>query len=120
MDRELQSKTKVSTAQVGVLTVILKGKNVTQKDVANTLGLNESAITAMVKKLVSMKYIERHRNNTDARAYTLKLTQLGKNVQMNSRPPFKKINSQIEYILNNDEIANLADYLQRSTNEFEN
>jgi DNA-binding MarR family transcriptional regulator len=118
-DRTLLLEANISTAQTGVLTVISRGQDVTQKDVAVALGLNESAITAMVRKLIALKYVERRKSDKDARARILELTKLGQEIQNNVKPPFKSINNQIETVLDKGEIANLSDYLQRLTRSFE-
>lgn len=117
-DRELLAKANITTAQTGVMTVIANGKGVTQKHVAEALGLNESAVTAMVKRLVSLDYIERRQSDSDARARILTLTPLGKEVQTSVRPPFRKINKRIEETLSSEEVENLADYLERLTSAF--
>ena len=76
-DRDLVKRAGITTAQSGVLAVIARGKNVTQKQVASALGLNESAVTAMVRRLLSLGYIDRKVSETDARARLLSLTQRG-------------------------------------------
>ncbi|WP_108810698.1 MarR family transcriptional regulator [Sphingorhabdus sp. Alg231-15] len=118
-DRELKRKANITTAQTGVLAVIANGSEVTQKDIATALGLNESAVTAMVRRLIALDYVTRQRSEVDQRSRLLTLTDLGKEVQQNVRPPFKKINDKIEDVLDDDEIDKLADYLTRLTRSFE-
>ncbi|MEO9470473.1 MarR family winged helix-turn-helix transcriptional regulator [Parasphingorhabdus sp.] len=118
-DKNLLSKSQVTTAQIGVLTVIVNGIDVTQKDVATALGLNESAITAMVKRLDKMKLVERRPSKTDGRAKILQLTDAGRHVTQTAHPPFKDINEQIETVLTDQEIDNLANYLNKLTDAFQ-
>jgi len=118
-DGELLKKGNITTAQTGVLTVIANGSNVSQKDVAVALGLNESAVTAMVKRLIALKYIKRQQSNADKRVRLLTLTKSGIDAQKNVRPPFKKINDQIEATLSDGEIEQLTGYLDRLTKSFE-
>ncbi|MEE9433317.1 MAG: MarR family transcriptional regulator [Sphingorhabdus sp.] len=117
-DRELLAKAYITTAQTGVMAAITNGKNITQKNIADRLGLNESAVTAMVRRLVALGYIERRQSQNDGRAKLLTLTPLGKDVQANVRPPFRKINNRIENTLSEEEIENLAEYLERLTESF--
>ncbi len=117
-DKELLSESQITTAQVGVLTVIANGSDVTQKSVATALGLNESAVTAMVKRLTRMNLVERRESKTDVRAKILELTEAGRHVTQTTHPPFEEINERIEAALTDQEIQNLADYLTRLTEAF--
>ncbi|MEM8500966.1 MAG: MarR family transcriptional regulator [Pseudomonadota bacterium] len=118
-DRELLATGNITTAQTGVLSVIANGTNVSQKNVALALGLNESAVTAMVRRLVALNYINISQNNTDARARVLTLTEAGKEIQEHARAPFETINEKIEATLSPTEVAKLANYLERLTAAFE-
>lgn len=117
-DKELLSKSQITTAQIGVLTVIASGSDVSQKAVATALGLNESAVTAMVKRLTRMGLVERRQSEIDGRAKILELTDAGQQVTQTTHPPFKEINKRIEAALTDEEIDNLADYLTKLTNAF--
>ncbi len=117
-DKELLSESQITTAQVGVLTVIANGSDVTQKSVATALGLNEAAVTAMVKRLTRMNLVERRESKTDGRAKILELTEAGRHVTQTTHPPFEEINERIEAALTDQEIQNLADYLTRLTEAF--
>lgn len=117
-DKELLSKSQITTAQIGVLTVIANGSDVSQKAVATALGLNESAVTAMVKRLTRMDLVRRRQSETDGRAKILQLTDAGQHMTQTTHPPFKEINKRIEAALTDDEIDNLADYLTKLTDAF--
>lgn len=117
-DKELLSESKITTAQIGVLSVIANGSDVTQKVVATALGLNESAVTAMMKRLTRMGLVERRQSETDGRAKILQLTDTGRHVTQTIHPPFKEINERIEAVLTDQEIENLADYLTKLTDAF--
>lgn len=117
-DRDLLKDGEITTAQLGVLSAIGNGEHVTQKDIATILGLNQSAITAMVRRLMNLGYVERQDSLTDGRSKILTLTEDGRDVVKNTRSPFGKINKRIETILSDEEINNLADYLDRLTQSF--
>ena len=117
-DRDLLDNDNITTAQFGVLSAIANREDVTQKDVAQALGLNPSAVTAMVKRLLKLGYIQREGSQSDGRAKILTLTEEGARIVKNTQPPFQKINEQIENILSGDEIENLGDYLERLIKAF--
>jgi len=117
-DRGLLKDAGITTAQLGVLTVIGNGENVSQKHVADVLGLNQSAITAMVRRLMTLGYVERQNSESDGRTKILSLTKKGISVHESTEPPFRKINKRIESTLNAEEIENLANYLKRLTDDF--
>ena len=90
-----------------------------QRSVAKQLGLNESALTAMTSRLVLLGFLERKRDATDVRAWQLELTPDGRAVLKQIEKPFKRINQQIETILSAEDLAQLADYLQRIGEAFD-
>ncbi|MFK8048375.1 MAG: MarR family winged helix-turn-helix transcriptional regulator [Halioglobus sp.] len=118
-DRELASVAKITTAQIGVLTVISNNKGINQKEVALALGLNESAVTAMVRRLASLDLVKSSASKNDGRAKILALTATGRAVQKNAKLPFDKINKIIESTLSAGEIELLAELLDRLKESFE-
>jgi DNA-binding MarR family transcriptional regulator len=111
-DRAVLAAADITVAQAAVLTLVAGGA-VTQREVATQLGLNESAVTAMARRLLSMGLIERVRDKADARAWHLRLTGDGRAALKRVEPPFKRINQTIESVLSPEEIAHFADYLRR-------
>ena len=117
-DRGLIKDSGITTAQFGVLSVIANGDEVTQKDVATRLGLNQSAITAMVRRLMKMGFVDRMGSRTDGRTKILSLTKEGQAIFKNTSSPFRKINQQIEATLDSEEIELFADSLEKITDAF--
>ncbi len=76
-DRVLLNAADVTTSQAAVLSIVAADRPVTQRIVAKQLGLNESALTAMISRLLALGMIERMRDEDDARAWRLKLTADG-------------------------------------------
>lgn len=118
-DRTLLEATGVTTAQAGVLIVVAAAAAVTQRGIARQLGLNESAVTPMMARLVGMGLLKRERDDTDARAWRLYLSEAGSVVVKNIDKPFRKINAAIESVLTPDEVERLGDYLGRIGKAFE-
>jgi MarR family transcriptional regulator, organic hydroperoxide resistance regulator len=118
-DRSLLDAAGVTTPQAAVLATIDGQSSVTQKGVAKQLGVNESAMTAMINRLQSMGLVEKVQVENDARVWQLRLTEDGRATVLKARRPFAKLNGKIEQALNPDEVARLANYLERIANAFE-
>lgn len=113
-DRAVLRAAKITTAQAAVLSVVVAADQpVTQRVVADQLGLNESAVTAMTNRLLRMNLLERERDDADARAWRLRLSEQGRAALKRIEQPFRRINQKLESALEPDEIARLADYLKR-------
>jgi DNA-binding MarR family transcriptional regulator len=76
-DRQLLEVAGVTTAQMSALSVIASEETTSQTRLAKELGLNDSAITAMVRRMIDLEFVERVRDGNDGRAWLLKLTAFG-------------------------------------------
>ena len=113
-DRAVLRAAKITTAQAAVLSVVVAADQpVTQRVVADQLGLNESAVTAMTNRLLRLNLLERERDDADARAWRLRLSEQGHAALTRIEKPFRRVNQRLESVLEPDEIARLADYLGR-------
>ncbi len=112
-DRVVLEASGVTTAQAAVLSVVAAERDATQRSVARQLGLNESAVTAMVGRLMSMNLLERIRDEEDARTWRLRLTAEGRAGLKRIETAFRRINDRIESVLDGTELERLADYLGR-------
>jgi DNA-binding MarR family transcriptional regulator len=112
-DRVVLEAAEITTAQAAVLAVVAAGGVVAQRSVADQLGLNESAVTAMVGRLLKLGLLDRAHDETDARAWRLRVSEAGRAALKKIEKPFRGINQSIEAVLDADEIARLADYLER-------
>ena len=118
-DRVVSAAAQVTTAQAAVLTIVAAGNGVTQRDVAIALHLNESAVTAMVLRLVKLGLLERVRSQVDPRAWHLSLSKRGRTALAASRAAFASINGRIEGQFSQQEIAGFVEYLNRLTLTFQ-
>lgn len=107
-DQALLDAAGLTTAQAAVLAVVKSQKNVTQRKIADALGLNESAVTAMVRRLLARGLLVRKRSQTDGRAWTLALSDDGENAVGAIRTPFQRINEKIDASLGHDDVMRLA------------
>ncbi|MEM9055504.1 MAG: MarR family transcriptional regulator [Pseudomonadota bacterium] len=112
-DQRISEVSTLTTAQAAVLSALNNKEAETQKEIARALGLNESAITAMMTRLIRSGYIERQRSKTDRRAWTLSITPLGEAALAETRLPFSHINQLLEATLSVEELRSLSDYLER-------
>jgi DNA-binding MarR family transcriptional regulator len=112
-DRAVLAAAEITTAQAAVLAVVAASEPVAQRTVADKLGLNESAVTAMVARLMKLDLIERARDESDARAWRLRLSRPGRQALKRVEKPFQEINDAMEAELSSAEIVQLASLLTR-------
>jgi len=112
-DQVILAAADITTAQAAVLSVVAARGAVSQREAATQLGVNESGMTAMVRRLLGMGLLERLRGEGDARAWRLQLSDSGRAALKRIEQPFRRINKRIEAVLSTDEIIQLADYLGR-------
>lgn len=122
-DRALMDAAGVTTAQAAVLAIVAREANAdtvgpTQKLIAQQLGLNESAVTAMANRLITLNYLKREKDPQDRRAWRLALTRQGKTAIKRIREPFGEINTQIETALGADNLEEFAEGLSALGNAF--
>lgn len=117
-DRQLVPVAGLSTAQAAVLAVIQSESKPAQKAVAAALGLNESAMTAMVGRLTSMGYVARTTTDADQRVRRLVLTPDGTAALAALAGPFEQINRRIEAALGSNGVEALATALDALNAEF--
>lgn len=117
-DRACLNAAGITTAQAAVLSIVGSEGPASQRSVARKLGLNESAMTAMTTRLRNLRLLDRLPDETDSRAWSLRLTADGRAALKRIEQPFRQINQKIEKALDADEIAKLADYMSRISDAF--
>lgn len=118
-DRAVGDAVGLSTAQVSVLSVLAQEGKATQRMIARQLGLNESAVTPMVGRLLRMKLIHRRPDENDARAWSLELSEAGKEAVRQVKAPFSTVNAVLDREFTGEEIAVLSECLERVIAAFE-
>lgn len=112
-DQRIARSAPITTAQAAVLSALKNQEADSQRGIAQALGLNESAITAMMNRLIKAGYIERAKSKTDGRIWQLTITNAGDRILEKTVAPFSTINAILEKALSDAEIGTLADYLER-------
>ncbi len=117
-DNALIETAGLSTTQVAVLSLINSAKNLKQRDLARQLKQNESAITAMVARLMKAELVVRRRSETDARTWLLELTDKGKKTLKRAEKPFREINARLDSALGKKGATDLAKQLDLIAERF--
>lgn len=117
-DRALVDVEGVTAAQGAVLAIIAAEGRTTQRRVATLLGLNESAMTAMIGRLLALGVVERLPSADDSRAWSLMLTEAGRIALGRIEASFATINEELDSILDGTDAAALAEYLARIETTF--
>src|SRR4051794_36083846 len=112
-DRALLGAGGITTAQAAVLLLVASQQPVAQRPIAKQLGLNESAMTAMMTRLERMKLLARTAHTDDARTWQVRLTAKGRTALARVRAPFDQINARIDAALAGADLTRLADELAR-------
>ncbi len=107
-DRAALETAGITTAQAAVVAVLAAAGPCTQRTVAQRLGVNESAVTAMINRLLTLGFVERSRDPVDARAWRLRLTRSGRAAMKRVAEPFASINARLERALDADALMRFA------------
>lgn len=118
-DRRCVELAGVTTAQVGALFALHDAPGSTQRELAAALGQRESAVTAMVRRLLESGLVSRHPSPDDHRAHLLTLTPAGEATLATVRPIVAEFNAMLRRVLGADGPAALATALRalRDTDE---
>jgi MarR family transcriptional regulator, organic hydroperoxide resistance regulator len=118
-DRALMHAADLTTAQSAVLVIIAERGPIKQKDVAQALGLNESAMVAMVNRLLQLDYLMRVRDANDQRQWLLSPSVKGTKALQLAAEPFNAINARLDALLSDEQGLELAERLRAIIKEFE-
>lgn len=103
----------LTTAQLAVAVIVQARGEMTQRDLADELGLGENAITAMLQRLETLDMVERRRDPRDARVRQIRLTERGATVVSEAAGAFEVVNRAIDQALGRDGVQSLAAELDR-------
>ncbi|MBL4906164.1 MAG: MarR family transcriptional regulator [Sneathiella sp.] len=117
-DKAVLESANITTAQAALLGIVRSGRQVTQKHIASTLSINESAVTAMVNRLLKLGYLQRQRSTTDARAWLVSVSDSGLEALKSMVEPFSEINAILDDAIPSEKMDDLVIYLKKITNLF--
>ena len=116
-DRQLLEVAGVTTAQMSALGIIASEETTTQTRLAAELGLNDSAITAMVRRLIDLKMVARVRDDTDGRAWLLKLTKPGAEAVKKASAITDQTSAKVDELLGAKTIATVVAAMELIIND---
>jgi len=102
----------MTTAQAGVLNIIIQQGSASQAQIAKILSQRESATATMAARLQSAGYINKERSEQDRRAWVLTPTRKGRAAQAKMRASLAKVNELLDNTLPKSKIDALAESLQ--------
>ena len=112
-DRQLVEAAGITAPQYGVLRRVHEAKTLNQTSLARDLRLNDSAITAMVKRLIGLGLLEKTRSESDSRAWVLRLTGEGEAARKRAQASILSINQRIDAEFGTDGLADFVTRLNR-------
>ncbi|TRO58040.1 MarR family winged helix-turn-helix transcriptional regulator [Streptomyces sp. IB201691-2A2] len=112
-DRRCLAAAGITTAQLGALFAVREQPGVTQRELARTLGLRESAVTALVTRLTTAGLVTKQAHPSEHRAVTLELTSEGAGALRAAQPEIDRFNGEVRALLGEDEFVRTTTALRR-------
>ncbi|MFC4908814.1 MarR family winged helix-turn-helix transcriptional regulator [Actinomadura gamaensis] len=112
-DRRCLAAAGVTTAQLGALFAVQDRPGLTQRDLARTLGLRESAVTALVTRLTAAGLIVREPHPEEHRAVVLRLAPAGEAALRAAQPTIDDFNGELRAILGDTTFTETAAALSK-------
>ncbi|MCO1657651.1 MarR family winged helix-turn-helix transcriptional regulator [Pseudonocardia humida] len=98
-DRRCLAAAGITTAQLGALYAVRDQPGTTQRQLARTLGLRESAVTGLVGRLVAADMLTRGAHPDEHRAVVLELSTRGTEALAAVQPEVDRFNAELHDLL---------------------
>ncbi len=108
----------ISSTQLGVLFILEKNSGALLKDVSEGLGVNASAITALIGRMEDAGLVRREGSAEDGRAAHLFATADGLAKATAARPILARLNARLTRGFSEHEIATVARFLNAVLERF--
>ncbi|NUR66269.1 MAG: winged helix-turn-helix transcriptional regulator [Streptomyces sp.] len=112
-DRRCLAAAGVTTAQIGALFAVRDEPGLSQQQLARTLGLRESAVTALVARLTAAGLLDKSAHPREHRAVVLELTGAGAAALIAAQPAIDRFNAELRGLLGDDGFVATAGALER-------
>jgi DNA-binding MarR family transcriptional regulator len=112
-DRRCTAVAGVTSAQLGALFVVQERPGVSQQELAAELGQRESAITAMVARLVDAGLLTKRAHALQYRAMALHLSPAGTRALTRVRPEMERFNAEMRAVIGADGFDSTANVLRK-------
>ncbi len=117
-DQHCEEELDVSVTQLGALMVVAGDDGCQLKAVAQSLSLNNSAVTGLVGRMEQRGLLERHACAEDGRSTRLYLSDLGRQKIDGARPMIQALNDRMMEGFSDDEVTVILRFLNRLVDEF--
>jgi len=108
----------ISTTQLGVLFFLQKSPGALPKDLSDALGVNASAITALIARMEDTGLVRRQPSRDDQRAIHLFATASGLAKAAAARPVLARLNARLTGDFSERDIATVARFLDAILERF--
>ncbi len=108
----------ISVTQLGVLFLLEKNPGAMLKDIGEGLGVNASAITALVGRMEEAGLVRRQASDEDGRAVHLFATADGLAKAVAARPILSRLNARLKADFSEREIETVARFLNAILDRF--
>ncbi len=89
--------------QYAVLVSISKNEGLSQTNLVDMTGIDRSTLADIVRRMLKKGLVQRRRTKEDARAYSVRLTDDGRNVLRSAEPMAKRVDQRILEALPDDQ-----------------
>lgn len=117
-EAQTEERLGTSVTQTAALMFIGKEEGCLQKELAKMLGLNHSAVTGLVDRMIKNDLIRRQKCQDDARASRLFLTQLGQTKAPQIKPLIQELNTKLTKDFSDAEIDIVLRFLNNIVDDF--
>ena len=108
----------ISTTQLGVLFFLQKSPGALPKELSDALGVNASAITALIARMEDAGLVRRQASRDDQRAIHLFATASGRAKATAARPVLARLNTRLTGDFSERDIATVARFLDAILERF--
>ncbi|GAA5316715.1 MAG: MarR family transcriptional regulator [Candidatus Pelagadaptatus aseana] len=108
----------IPVSQVAAMLYVAKNEGCLQKDLSQALGLNNSAVTGLAKRMEARALIQRQPCNIDGRATRLYLAERGRETLPQVFPLIAQLNELLAADFSDDEIAVVMRFLNKVIETF--
>ena len=118
-DRVAQEELGVTNTQLGALFVIGSQPGISQRELARTLGINDSAITALVRRMSEAELLERVPSPDDARVMQIRASRRGARIIKRAKPLLARFNERLNEGFDEHELDVVARFLEAAIERFD-
>lgn len=112
LEHKLKGFEVTSSYHFGIM-LLLSQKQMSQKEIANSIAADEPTITRVLNKMIMASLIEKRQNPKDKRAQIVSLTQHGKKLLEKIIPIAQSINQEVNDLLDPKEQKELLRILDK-------